>query len=147
MFPFTRAPRLGCGWNNCGRSMGVVIGWTPKDLFPTDKLSPQSPSRRNTLYFSTGTMSKESENCADESFVTDLCRAQVLITEDNLHSQRVLSHMLQDLGIHCAMATSAKQALEMVRHVPYDLVLMDTRLPGMDGIEATERIRRAGGGI
>lgn len=66
----------------------------------------------------------------------------VLVTDDNAACQRALVHMLQGLGLRADVAGSGHEAIEMFRLVRYDLILMDTQMPEMDGIEATLEIRR-----
>jgi CheY-like chemotaxis protein len=67
------------------------------------------------------------------------------VVEDNLISRQVVCDLLADLGCAADWAGDGAEAVRMVRDtgVPYDLVLMDCRLPVLDGYEASRRIRLA----
>jgi len=67
---------------------------------------------------------------------------RVLVADDNDDNQRVLVHILESLGVHADAAASGRQALNMLMRTGYDLVLMDSRMPEMDGVTATAEIRR-----
>jgi len=66
---------------------------------------------------------------------------KILLVEDNQVNQVVALGLLRRLGREADCAPNGQQAVEMVRHKSYDLVLMDMQLPGMDGVQATNKIR------
>ena len=64
--------------------------------------------------------------------------ARVLVADDNTANQRVLVHMLESMGVRADVAANGREAVDMLRMLRYDLVLMDSRIPEM----ATVEIRR-----
>jgi len=67
---------------------------------------------------------------------------RILLVEDNVVNQKVALAMLERLGCEVQLAADGFEAVAKVAHCPFDLVLMDCEMPGMNGYEATERIRR-----
>ncbi|MGE3277620.1 MAG: histidine kinase N-terminal 7TM domain-containing protein [Vicinamibacterales bacterium] len=67
---------------------------------------------------------------------------RVLVAEDNPINQLVIVSMLEARGIVADVAASGTEAVEAWSRVPYDLILMDCRMPHLDGYEATREIRR-----
>jgi CheY-like chemotaxis protein/HPt (histidine-containing phosphotransfer) domain-containing protein len=68
-------------------------------------------------------------------------RGRVLIAEDNVVNQKVTMQMLERLGFDAAVVGSGHEAVAVVRVERFDAILMDGQMPGMDGYEATSRIR------
>lgn len=68
-------------------------------------------------------------------------KLSVLVAEDNDVNRRLLGLLLQQLGHRCVVAENGNVALEYWRREHFDLVLMDIRMPVLDGVKALERIR------
>ncbi|WP_460044398.1 response regulator [Pseudomonas sp. S2_H01] len=66
----------------------------------------------------------------------------VLLVEDNPVNRTVVEAMLRSLGLQVSVAGDGAQAVSMASQEKYALILMDCRLPVMDGYEATRRIRQ-----
>ena len=65
----------------------------------------------------------------------------VLLVEDNPINQAVAKAMLHKLGLQTSLANHGGEAVEQVRDLDFDLVLMDCQMPVMDGYQATAAIR------
>ncbi|MBD3897490.1 response regulator [Halomonas sp. ML-15] len=72
----------------------------------------------------------------------DQPQARLLVVDDNSANRRLLEAMLEDLGLGAQLAASGEEALALGQSEHFDLVLMDIRLPGMDGIATTQALRR-----
>jgi two-component system, sensor histidine kinase len=70
---------------------------------------------------------------------------RVLIAEDDATNRMVVVKMLQEFAAETRMATDGVQAVQAAAESEYDLVLMDVRMPEMDGLAATRAIRARGG--
>jgi len=66
---------------------------------------------------------------------------KVLLAEDNPINQEIGSAMLASLGCTVVLADSGTTAVEAFRKETFDLIFMDCQMPGMDGYDATRKIR------
>lgn len=68
-------------------------------------------------------------------------KENILIVDDAPANLRLLSQMLSKRGYSVRAATSGKRALASVRKAPPDLILLDIKMPGMDGYEVCQRLK------
>ncbi len=66
---------------------------------------------------------------------------RVLVAEDNFTNQKVIKLMLSRLNIVPTIVPDGRQAVEMVKTTPFDLVLMDVQMSVMDGLAAATLMR------
>jgi CheY-like chemotaxis protein len=66
----------------------------------------------------------------------------VLVVEDNQYNRHLLAEILASWGQRAVLAEDGLQALRLMKLQRFDLILLDIRMPGMDGIEVARRVRK-----
>jgi DNA-binding NtrC family response regulator len=67
---------------------------------------------------------------------------RVLLVDDEEEFVETLAERMRSRGMEVATSNSGVEALELIDTEPYDVVILDLQMPGMDGIEALARIKR-----
>jgi len=78
----------------------------------------------------------------DKSAITNRNQFNILIAEDNITNQMVTFNMIQKLGYKGDIASNGVDALIKLTKKHYDLILMDIKMPGLNGLNATKEIRK-----
>jgi signal transduction histidine kinase/ActR/RegA family two-component response regulator len=71
----------------------------------------------------------------------DLKDIKILIVEDNKINQMITKKILNKMDLYCDVVDNGEAAVEQVKSVKYNVVLMDIHMPGISGLEATKLIR------
>jgi two-component system response regulator HydG len=66
----------------------------------------------------------------------------ILVVDDDVDTCRNLADILTDLGYHVETAHDGPAALELIRQRPYDVALLDYKMPGMDGLTLYRKIKK-----
>jgi len=78
---------------------------------------------------------------------TELGQLRILVVDDKSTAREIMTHMLNDFGFHVDQAQCGAEAIATLQQNdqsdPYELVLMDWKMPDIDGIEATKRIQNS----
>ncbi|HZF70424.1 response regulator [Sulfuricurvum sp.] len=75
---------------------------------------------------------------AVEKTLTDV---RILVVDDNPSARDYLCKSVLTLGVHCDVVSGGEEALGILDKYRYDIILMDWKMPGMDGIETSRAIR------
>jgi response regulator RpfG family c-di-GMP phosphodiesterase len=86
------------------------------------------------------TNSSDSWNDGD-TLLTSCRGARLLIVDDELAHRKVLATMLEQCGVPCKTASSAREALDLLQIAPADAVISDLNMPGISGMELLTQVR------
>jgi signal transduction histidine kinase/CheY-like chemotaxis protein len=65
---------------------------------------------------------------------------QILVAEDNLINQKIISNAFKNIGYPCDVVSNGLEVLSSLKRQHYDIVMMDVQMPEMDGLQATRTL-------
>jgi two-component system sensor histidine kinase/response regulator len=88
-------------------------------------------------------MYAEDNRGGNEPDLSSIAGAEILVAEDNELNQEVAMGLLADAGFVVTIANNGEEAVNLLKQHSYDIVLMDMQMPVMDGVSATQEIRKS----
>ncbi len=127
-----------------GTGLGLTISKRLVEMMKGTISVESEFGRGSTFSFEIGLRLQSEEKAKQPVYKKSLQNLKVLIVDDNEVSREILKEQISAFGVDAATVASGKAAIQEVKtqsvKKPFDLVIMDWRMPEMDGIEAAKTI-------
>ncbi len=140
------------GLRKGGTGLGLALSRQQIELMGGELGVESQPGKGSRFFFTiplaSGKPGSETESLRPHGLGTRLrqgCQVSALVVDDVPQNRDVLSQMLEEIGCEVRVAASGETALTLMAERMPDIVFLDIRMPGMDGVETARRIRQQWG--